>query len=52
MQEQILLCDGGMGTMLYNKGVYINSCFDELNLTNPEIVKEVQHLAISLNIGV
>ncbi len=27
--------------MLYNKGVYINSCFDEFNLTNPEIVKEV-----------
>ncbi len=28
--------------MLYNKGVYINACFDELNLTNPDIVKEVQ----------
>jgi homocysteine S-methyltransferase len=30
-----------MGTMLYNKGIYLNLCFDELNLTNPEIVKEV-----------
>jgi len=28
--------------MLYNKGVYLNACFDELNLTNPDTVKEVQ----------
>ena len=37
----MLLCDGGMGTMLYSKGVFLNSCFDELNLTNPELIKEV-----------
>ncbi len=30
-----------MGTMLYNKGVYLHTCFDELNLTNPSLVKEV-----------
>jgi methionine synthase I (cobalamin-dependent)/5,10-methylenetetrahydrofolate reductase len=30
-----------MGTMLYSKGVYLNACFDELNLVNPDIVKEV-----------
>ena len=30
-----------MGTMLYSKGVYLNACFDELNLSNPELVKEV-----------
>jgi len=41
VQERVLLCDGAMGTMLYNKGIYLNLCFDELNLTNPEIVKEV-----------
>jgi homocysteine S-methyltransferase len=39
--EQVLLCDGGLGTMLYAKGVYLNTCFDELNLSNPELVKEV-----------
>ncbi len=27
--------------MLYSKGFYINSCFDELNLTNPDLVKDV-----------
>jgi homocysteine S-methyltransferase len=30
-----------MGTMLYSKGVYLNTCFDELNLTNPGIIQEV-----------
>jgi len=41
LQEQVLLCDGAMGTMLYSKGVYLNSCFDELNLVNPGLVKDV-----------
>jgi methionine synthase I (cobalamin-dependent)/5,10-methylenetetrahydrofolate reductase len=39
--ERVLLCDGGMGTMLYSKGFYLNTCFDELNLTQPEVVKEI-----------
>jgi homocysteine S-methyltransferase len=30
-----------MGTMLYAKGVFINKCYDELNLRNPEIVLDV-----------
>ena len=41
LADRVLLCDGGMGTVLYSKGVYLNTCFDELNLTNPAIVKEV-----------
>ena len=41
LAERVLLCDGGMGTVLYGKVVYLNTCFDELNLTNPAIVKEV-----------
>jgi homocysteine S-methyltransferase len=30
-----------VGTYLYEKGVFINTCFDELNLVNPDIVAEV-----------
>ncbi len=30
-----------MGTMLYSRGVYINRCFDELNLSAPDLVLEV-----------
>lgn len=33
--------DGAMGTMLYAKGVFVNVCYDELNLKQPHLVKEV-----------
>lgn len=33
--------DGAVGTMLYSKGVYINRSYDELNLTAPDLVREV-----------
>ncbi len=35
------LFDGAMGTMLYSKGVFINRCYDELNLVDPELIKSV-----------
>lgn len=41
LEEAPLICDGAMGTMLYNKGVFINRCYDEINLTQPELVAEV-----------
>jgi len=39
--EHVFVADGAMGTMLYAKGVFINRCFDELNLSAPEMVLEV-----------
>src|SRR5882724_4693289 len=39
--DSIHVVDGAMGTMLYAKGVYINRCYDELNLSNPDLVREV-----------
>jgi homocysteine S-methyltransferase len=41
IQESIVVADGAMGTMLYGKGVFINRCFDELNLSAPQMVKDV-----------
>ncbi|MBI2419995.1 MAG: bifunctional homocysteine S-methyltransferase/methylenetetrahydrofolate reductase [Ignavibacteriales bacterium] len=41
LENEIIVFDGGTGTLLYEKGIYINRCFDELNLTNPELVTEV-----------
>jgi len=35
------LFDGAMGTMLYARGVFINRCYDELNLTDPELIKSI-----------
>jgi methionine synthase I (cobalamin-dependent)/5,10-methylenetetrahydrofolate reductase len=39
--DHITVFDGAMGTQLYAKGVYINRSYDELNLTNPDLVRAV-----------
>ena len=36
-----MVADGAMGTMLYAKGVFINRCFDELNLSAPDMVRQI-----------
>ena len=41
-----LLLDGAMGTMLHNRGVGFDDCFDELNMTRPALVAEVHHAYI------
>jgi methionine synthase / methylenetetrahydrofolate reductase(NADPH) len=41
LADGVVVCDGAMGTQLYAKGVFINRCFDELNLTHPALVREV-----------
>ena len=41
LSKQVVLADGAMGTMLYQSGVYINACFDELNLSNPKLVTKI-----------
>jgi homocysteine S-methyltransferase len=40
-QEGVVICDGAMGTMLYARGVFLNRCFDELNLSNPGLVRGI-----------
>jgi homocysteine S-methyltransferase len=37
----IVVFDGAMGTMLYSKGVFINQCYDELNLRAPDMVRDI-----------
>jgi methionine synthase I (cobalamin-dependent)/5,10-methylenetetrahydrofolate reductase len=39
--ESLVLFDGAMGTMLYAKGVFINQCYDELNVRAPDLVRDV-----------
>jgi homocysteine S-methyltransferase len=41
LNERVLVCDGGMGTMLYAQGVFINRSFDSLNLSDPARVVAV-----------
>ncbi len=41
LKQAPLLCDGAMGTLLYAKGVFINKCYDELNLTQPDLIRGI-----------
>src|SRR4051794_38779580 len=41
IQQAPILCDGAMGTLLYSKGVFINRCYDELNLSQPDLIRQV-----------
>src|SRR5579875_2886082 len=41
LQNGAVLCDGAMGTLLYAKGIYINRCYDELNLSAPEMIRGI-----------
>jgi len=41
LQDGVVVGDGAMGTMLYARGVFVNRCFDELNLSNPALVRSV-----------
>jgi homocysteine S-methyltransferase len=43
LKHSPVLCDGAMGTLLYAKGIFINRCYDELNLSQPELIRGVHH---------
>ena len=36
-----LLADGGMGSMIYARGIPYERCYDELNVTDPSIVQRI-----------
>ena len=39
--DRVVVFDGAMGTMLYARGVFINQCYDELNVRAPDLVRDV-----------
>jgi methionine synthase I (cobalamin-dependent)/5,10-methylenetetrahydrofolate reductase len=41
LKKSPLLCDGAVGTLLYSKGIFINRCYDELNLSQPELIRQI-----------
>lgn len=43
MKTSAVLCDGAMGTLLYAKGVFINRCYDELNESQPDLIRGLHH---------
>ncbi|HEY7233330.1 MAG TPA: bifunctional homocysteine S-methyltransferase/methylenetetrahydrofolate reductase [Gemmatimonadaceae bacterium] len=44
--DRIVLFDGAMGTMLYQKGVFINQCYDELSVRSPDLVRDIHRLYV------
>ncbi len=41
LAERVVVFDGAMGTRLYELGVFLNKCFDELNVSNAALVEGV-----------
>jgi methionine synthase I (cobalamin-dependent)/5,10-methylenetetrahydrofolate reductase len=41
LADGVVIGDGAMGSMLYERGAFLNTCFDELNLTRPQMVREI-----------
>src|SRR5678810_1472717 len=43
LKQSPVLCDGATGTLLYAKGIFINRCYDELNVSQPELIRSIHH---------
>jgi homocysteine S-methyltransferase len=41
MLESPVVFDGAMGTIIYSRGIFINRCFDEICLTNPDLIRDI-----------
>lgn len=41
LKRGALVADGAMGTQLYERGVLYSACFEELNVSRPELVRKV-----------
>lgn len=51
LKQRGILADGAMGTELYNRGFFINRCYDELNLSRPDVIKEIHKSYIEAGSG-
>ena len=43
LKQSPVLCDGATGTLLYAKGIFINRCYDELNVSQPDLIRQLHH---------
>ena len=41
LARRVMVADGAMGTMLYDRGIFINRCYDELNLSSPDLIRQI-----------
>ena len=38
LAQRVVIIDGAMGTMIYQRGVFLNACYDELCLTQAQLI--------------
>lgn len=46
LRENLIVADGAMATLLYQLGVPVGTCYEELNLTNPGLIRSVHEAYI------
>jgi methionine synthase I (cobalamin-dependent)/5,10-methylenetetrahydrofolate reductase len=39
--SRVHVVDGAMGTVLYGRGVFLNVCYDELSIRQPDLVRDI-----------
>ncbi len=47
MIDRPLIFDGAMGTVLYSKGIFINTCYEQLCVSNPGLIAEIHDAYVS-----
>ena len=52
IKKQPLVFDGAMGTMIYQRGVFLNACYDELRLTKPDLILDIHREYIAAGVDV
>lgn len=52
IKNDVVVFDGAMGTMLYDKGFFINTCYDNVTLTNPDLIREIHEAYLKVGVDV
>ncbi len=50
LDEQVVLGDGAMGTLLYEQGVFVNRCFEEINITEPDKILKIHQAYVEVGV--
>ncbi|MDR1316194.1 MAG: homocysteine S-methyltransferase family protein, partial [Spirochaetales bacterium] len=52
IQKDVVIFDGAMGTMLYDRGLFINTCYDNVNLSDPGLVQSIHEEYVRAGVDV
>ena len=47
LRHGLLIADGAMGTMIYSHGIPLSQSFDQLNLTRPELIRDIHRAYVT-----